>query len=111
MRQVLPIVLWVGFAAACTSQATSNVGEAAAARAASPQSAAWVTYNGPLAGDRYSPLSQITPANVGRLQQHCSFDAPEAVNFQSGIVAVNGVLYFTLFNHTYAIDATTCQQK
>src|SRR5262245_47223204 len=111
MRQVLPIVLLVGFAAACTSRDTPNVGEAAVATAASPQFADWVTYNGPLAGDRYSPLSQITAANVGRLQQHCSFDAPEAVNFQSGIVAVNGVLYFTLFNHTYAIVATTCQQK
>ena len=33
------------------------------------------------------------------------------MNFQSGIVAVNGVLYFTLFNHTYAVDGATCQQK
>ena len=53
----------------------------------------WVTYNGPLSGDRYSPLAQITAANVGQLTQVCAFDAPEAVNFQSGIVAVNGVLY------------------
>ena len=49
--------------------------------------------------------------NVGQLRQACTFDAPEAVNFQSGIVAVNGVLYFTLFNHTYAVDGATCQQK
>jgi len=69
----------------------------------------WVTYNGPLAGDRYSPLAQITTANVARLQQVCAFDAPEAVNFQSGIVAVNGMLYFTLFNHTYAINGATCE--
>ena len=33
------------------------------------------------------------------------------MNFQSGIVAVKGVLYFTLFNHTYAVDGTTCRQK
>jgi glucose dehydrogenase len=71
----------------------------------------WVTYNGPLAGNRYSSLAQITTANVTQLRQVCAFDAPEAVNFQSGIVAVDGVLYFTLFNHTYAIDGTTCQQK
>ena len=71
----------------------------------------WVTYNGPLSGDRYSPLTQITAANVGQIRQVCAFDAPEAVNFQSGIVAVNGVLYFTLFNHTYAVDGATCQQK
>jgi len=82
---------------------------AAAARAAPAGN--WVTYNGPLAGDRYSPLAQITTANVAQLRQVCAFDAPEAVNFQSGIVAVDGVLYFTLFNHTYAIDGMTCQQK
>jgi alcohol dehydrogenase (cytochrome c) len=41
----------------------------------------------------------------------CAFDAPEVVNFQSGIVAVNGVLYFTLFNNTCAVDGETCQQK
>ena len=111
MREVLPIVLLIGFAGACARHDTPNVGEAATATAASLQSADWVTYNGPLAGDRYSPLTQITAANIGQLQQHCVFDALEAVNFQSGIVAVNGVLYFTLFNHTYAIDATTCQQK
>ena len=67
-------------------------------------------YGGPLAGDRYSPLAQITAANVGRLRQVCAFDAPEAVNFQSGIVAVDGVLYFTLFNNTYAVDGATCRQ-
>ena len=111
MRQVLPIVLLVGLAGACARQDTQNASEIAAATAPSPPSADWVTYNGPLAGDRYSPQTQITTANVGQLRQHCVFDAPEAVNFQSGIVAVTGVLYFTLFNHTYAIDATTCQQK
>jgi alcohol dehydrogenase (cytochrome c) len=70
----------------------------------------WPTYGGPLTGDRYSPLAQITTSNVGQLRQVCAFDAPEAVNFQSGIVAINGVLYFTLFNSTYAIDGVTCRQ-
>lgn len=84
----------------------SGTGEPAAAPTGN-----WVTYNGPLAGNRYSSLAQITTANVTQLRQVCAFDAPEAVNFQSGIVAVDGVLYFTLFNHTYAIDGTTCQQK
>ena len=111
MRPVLPILLLIAFAGACARQDTPNGGEAATATAASVQSADWVTYNGPLAGDRYSPLTQITVANVGQLKQRCAFDAPEEVNFQSGIVAVHGVLYFTLFNHTYAVDATTCQQK
>lgn len=71
----------------------------------------WPTYGGTLAGDRYSPLTQITRANVDQLRRVCAFDAPESVSFQSGIVAVGGTLYFTVFNNTYAVDGATCQQK
>jgi alcohol dehydrogenase (cytochrome c) len=71
----------------------------------------WAFYNGPLQGDRYSPLSQINTQNVGQLRQACAFDAPETVSFQSGIVAISGILYFTAFGTTYAIDGTNCQIK
>lgn len=71
----------------------------------------WVTYNGSLAGDRYSPLAQITTSNVARLRQVCVFDTPDSVSFQTGLVAVGGALYFSAFNSTYAIDAATCQQR
>ena len=92
----LLVVFLVAFCSACARQAPS------------PD---WMTYNGPLSGDRYSPLAEITTANVGQMRPMCAFDAPEAVNFQSGIVAVNGVLYFTLFNHTYAVDGATCSRS
>jgi alcohol dehydrogenase (cytochrome c) len=96
-------------ASACSGPAANNSNETAAQ--AAPPSGDWPTYGGPLTGERYSPLTQITASNVAQLRQVCAFDAPEAVNFQSGIVAVNGVLYFTLFNNTYAVDGATCQQK
>ena len=114
MKRVLLGLFLVGFASACTTQNAPDARDAApAALVAGPsmRPGDWVTYNGPLSGDRYSPLTQITAANVGQIRQVCAFDAPESVNFQSGIVAVNGVLYFTLFNHTYAVDGATCQQK
>ena len=108
------VVFLVAFAGACAGQDEQSTRESAAAtpaKSASARSGDWITYNGPPSGDRYSPLAQITAANVGQIRQVCAFDAPEAVNFQSGIVAVNGVLYFTLFNHTYAVDGATCRQK
>lgn len=71
----------------------------------------WPTYNGSLAGDRYSPLTQLTPTNVSRLRQACSFDTPDTVSFQSGIVAAGGTLYFTTFGSTWAVDGATCQQR
>ena len=100
-------------AGGCTRQDVSDAREKAAPAAATATAPAgdWPTYGGGLAGDRYSSLMQITPANVGQLRQVCAFDAPDVVNFQSGIVAVDGVLYFTLFNNTYAVDGVTCEQK
>src|SRR5580765_3469138 len=85
-------------AGGCARQDVKNGQEKAAPAAA--LSGDWPMYGGPLAGDRYSPLAQITAVNVGRIRLVCAFDAPDVVNFQSGIVAVNGVLYFTLFNNT-----------
>ena len=104
MTRPAQIVLWLAvLASGCARQDTPSP-QAAAPQAALAQAAAkgnWVTYGGPLSGDRYSPLAQITTANVAQLRQVCAFDAAESVNFQSGIVAVDGVLYFTLFNYFY----------
>jgi alcohol dehydrogenase (cytochrome c) len=84
----------------------------AQAQAPAPlQAGDWPFYNGPLAGDRYSPLDQITKGNVATLRRVCAFDAPETVSFQTGVVAVGGTLYFTAFKSTYAVDGATCQQK
>ena len=71
----------------------------------------WTSYNGSLSGERYSPLSEINARTVGRLQQECVFETPDTVSLQGGIVAVSGILYFTAFNTTYAVDGATCQQK
>ena len=116
-RNLVALVFLCLPAVACARQEASPAPQRAVSAAAlasavaAPPGGNWPTYGGPLAGDRYSPLTQITTANVAQLRQVCVFDAPESVNFQSGIVAVNGVLYFTLFNHTYAVDGATCQQK
>jgi alcohol dehydrogenase (cytochrome c) len=114
--------LFVIAAGACTGQdrnvAKDSTGAASpsAAAVAAPAAAAtgpgdWVTYNGTLSGERYSPLDQISTANVARLKRVCAFDAPDTVSFQSGILAVNGTLYVTAFNSTYAFDGATCARK
>lgn len=72
---------------------------------------AWAAYNRTLAGDRYSPLAQITRANVESLRRVCAFQLDRAVNMQSGLLAIGGTLYFTTLEDTYAVDAADCKLR
>jgi len=83
----------------------------AVAPAAFAQSTEWLSYNGDLASTRYSALKELTPANVGSLKPACNYDTGETIAFQSGLVMTGGTIYFTTFNNTYAIDASTCALK
>src|ERR1700730_8388221 len=71
----------------------------------------WPMYAGDYASTGWSPLSEITPKNVSTLKQICSYKLPEASTFESSLVAVNGTLYFTSSDYTYAIDASRCTLK
>ena len=65
----------------------------------------WVTYNRTVAGDRFSPLTEITPANVSQLREICRYALPEVTSLQTGPIVIKGVLYFTTDTISYAIDA------
>jgi alcohol dehydrogenase (cytochrome c) len=71
----------------------------------------WMTYNRTLQGDRYSPLKEITAANVNNLKPLATFDTEERGNFQTGPIVVDGTMYFTTYQTTYAVDAVTGQLK
>ena len=75
------------------------------------QSVEWPSYNGDLTATRFSPLIEITPGNVNSLRPACTYDTDETTVFQSGILMVRDVLYFTSYNTTYAVDASTCALK
>lgn len=117
--RALPVLVAIALVTACgrgqPQTATPGSGATSAAQPPAartpPGPGDWPVYNGTLAGDRFASLAQITRANVGQLKETCAFDTPDTVSFQSGLVAMDGVLYFTAYNNTYAIDAATCQQK
>jgi alcohol dehydrogenase (cytochrome c) len=85
--------------------------QAAAAEPPRTPSADWPAYNRTLEGDRYSPLTEIATANVGQLTLRCAYTLPEVVSFQTGPLVVDGTMYFTTFQGSYAIDASTCKEK
>ncbi len=71
----------------------------------------WLTYNRTLAGDRFSPLKEIDRSNVGQLKAICTYTLPEVSSLQTGPLVVDGTMYFTTDEGSYAIDASTCAEK
>jgi len=71
----------------------------------------WPSYNRTLAGDRFSPLTEITPSNVAQLTQVCTYNLPEVAALQSGPIVVSGAMFFSTDTITYAIDAATCAER
>jgi len=69
----------------------------------------WPTYGGGPAGIRYSPLSQITRANVARLHVAWTFDTQDGPGDpQTQPIVVDGVLYgITPTHKAIALDAAT----
>ncbi len=70
----------------------------------------WPTYNGDPGGNRYTTLSQITPANVSRLAPQWIFALPETSHLEVTPVVVDGIMYVTSGNECYALDAGTGRQ-
>ena len=65
----------------------------------------WPGYNGQAGGSRYSPLAQITAANVARVVPRWIFSIPNTSRLQVTPVVVGGVMYVTSANECYALDA------
>ena len=90
---------------------------ATAASAASPSDAGWPAYGGDAGGTRYSPLTQITPANVGELRVAWIFRTGELGQgvkdwtrsaFETTPILYQGTLYFTTpTTNVVAVDAVT----
>jgi acido-empty-quinoprotein group A len=79
---------------------------------------AWPTYNGDYSGRRFSALKEITASNVHALTLAWMFRI-SGVGQQRGVgeptikstpLMVNGVLYFTIPDHVFAVDARTGDQ-
>lgn len=73
-------------------------------RIQNPQSGDWLTYNGNLSGNRYSPLTQINPANIGQLSLKWVLPI-EHFGLEATPIVADGVLYVTGPNQAYAVDA------
>jgi glucose dehydrogenase len=66
----------------------------------------WPVYGHDPGGMRYSPLTQITPKNVARLERAWTFHSGK-VGSQVTPLVINGVMYITAPNGIYALQPET----
>src|SRR5258705_6353199 len=107
-------LLWVGIAAtaclACSKY--PQLQDAASESRVQAGSVEWRTYNGNLAGDRFSPIRSLSPQVAPSLRRTCTYDTGRpAPGGETGPLVINGTLYFTFKDTTYAVDGVTCREK
>jgi alcohol dehydrogenase (cytochrome c) len=109
-------VVSIGAPAGTTTTETNPAYKAAAAAgvppaATTPTSAAagdWPSYNRTVNSDRFSPLGEITTANVGKLKVLCTYDVGGYEAFESGLIVVNDALIGTTEFDIFSLNPATC---
>lgn len=81
------------------------------AKLRAPATDSWPTYNGDYSGRRFSTLTAINSSNIDSLSLAWVFriDAGRD-SIKATPLLVNGVLYFTIPDHVWAVDARTGHQ-
>jgi alcohol dehydrogenase (cytochrome c) len=82
-----------------------------------PPSDTWATYNGDYSGRRHSSLSQINQSTIHSLALTWMYRAnipnlrgQASIQIKSTPLEVNGILYFTVPDHVWAVDARTGEE-
>lgn len=70
-----------------------------------PPANSWPSYHGDYTGQRHSKLTQITPQNVKNLTLAWAFQTQHSDTVKSTPILVDGVLYFTIPDNVWAVDA------
>ena len=96
----------LGSPSATTASADTNL------RSAMADSTAWPSFGRNYTNQRYSPLAQITAANVKGLQPAWSYKTGLPQAFEASPVVVGGTMYVsTPLNHVVALDAASGTKK
>jgi alcohol dehydrogenase (cytochrome c) len=85
-----------------------NYAAVTAERLRKPEDANWMLFRRTYDGWGYSPLSEVTPANVGRLELAWSFATGQVEGHQAPPIVNNGVMFVaTPGNQVLALEAKT----
>ena len=70
-----------------------------------PSPDSWPMYHGDYSGQRHSQLKQITPENVKDLTLAWAFQTKQNAGLKASPILADGILYFTVPDHIWAVDA------
>jgi alcohol dehydrogenase (cytochrome c) len=75
-----------------------------------PPANSWPQYHGTYDGQRHSKLDQINPQNVGKLTLAWAFQTHQAADIKATPLMVDGVLYLSVPDKVWAVDALSGHQ-
>jgi alcohol dehydrogenase (cytochrome c) len=75
-----------------------------------PPADSWPGYHGDYSGQRHSRLTRITPENVAQMGLAWAFQTGQAAPLKCSPLLVDGVLYITIPDHVWAVDARSGHQ-
>ena len=99
------LLLAVSAAVAIASPHSLQAQNVDAAMLLHPPADSWPGYQGDYSGQRHSRLTQITPQNVADLSLAWAYQTNQPAEIKSTPILVDGVLYFTVPDNVWAIDA------
>jgi alcohol dehydrogenase (cytochrome c) len=88
----------------------ADAGDPAFSAIANPKRGDWPTYHGQLSGNRHSELNEINTSNVAQLGAKWMFTIADSNHLEVTPVVVDGVMYVTMANQAYALDARSGRQ-
>ena len=71
----------------------------------------WQSYNYQLDGQRFSPLREITTANIDQLGEVCRVQIDGPTANEAGLIVIDDTIYTNTGTETVALDATSCALK
>jgi len=75
-----------------------------------PATNSWPGYHGDYSGRRHTSLTQITPENVKNLSLAWAFQTNQPSLIKSSPLLVDGIIYFTVPENIWAVDARSGHQ-
>src|SRR5580704_17793217 len=75
-----------------------------------PPADSWLNFHGGYSGQRHTGLAEITPQNVGSLQQVWRFQTGQNQSIKGSPILANGILYVTTPDNIWAVDARTAKE-